>query len=383
MAARGEAEGGLKLRRCYAAWARVLPRSLVSRLEAAAPLHPFELLYRRALRRALRSGPPYRPSYRSIVIDVTTRCNLRCVDCNRSCGSGQRRVEEDLPLETVDRLVSDSVELGHRWRVIQIEGGEPTLHPDIDRLVARLQRYIARHAPSTHLTLVSNHHGDAVRRTVERLVRRGVDVQGDHKTTSVQEHHCAFNVAPCDMAEMLDLDFAEGCHLPVLHGLGLCTAGYFAHPVCGGIDRVFGLGLGRPRLPEPGDPLDDQFASLCRLCGCYRMSYRMRGARLPVGEEELRGRISPVWRRAYDRQPTRTGPRSTGDTAAASSEQRARGDAEGEARAVVGNGGVDPQQVREPDLAEVEDQPEAGVGVDAAGGGADPRSPRVADVDER
>jgi hypothetical protein len=278
-----------------------LPRGLVRGLEVLSPIHPFRLRYQRTLRRAVRAGPPYRPTHQGIVIDITTRCNLHCVDCNRSCGRGQVADGADMTLEQVERFIGESIEQKRRWGKIQLEGGEPTLHPQLSEIAEMLLGYIRAHSPGTHLTLISNGYGPDVNSVTARLPAAGVDVQGKEKISPEQAHHCAFNVAPCDMPQMAGIDFSAGCFLPTLHGLGLTRHGYYSHPVCGGIDRVFGLGLGRSELPRPDDSLEDHFAALCRYCGMFRMGYRLRGEHVAVDEASLVGQVSDSWRVAYDR----------------------------------------------------------------------------------
>jgi hypothetical protein len=118
-----------------------------------------------------------------------------------------------------------------------------------------------------------------------------------------QASHCAFNLAPIDQPEMKGSDFSQGCFLPAREGLGLTRHGYYPHPVCGGIDRVFGFDIGRQSLPTREDDMREQFARLCPLCGLFRFFRSLDSRRpdiLPDSEEiALRGTLSPSWVRAY------------------------------------------------------------------------------------
>ena len=78
----------MKLRALYVELGKRIPPKIRERLESL-PVHPFNLMHRMEVRRAIRSGPPFRPSHKKIIIDITTLCNLHCIDCNRSCGQGQ------------------------------------------------------------------------------------------------------------------------------------------------------------------------------------------------------------------------------------------------------------------------------------------------------
>jgi len=270
----------------------------------ALPLPLFGWLDRRRTRSALRSGPPYRPSHDRIVVDLTVACDLGCVDCNRSCGARQAPAQEHLSLDRVGTFLDESVAQRRRWQVIQLEGGEPTLHPQFHEIVAKLDDYRRRHARLTVIKVISNGHSEACRKALAALPP-SVDVFLTHKQQTTQASHCAFNVAPVDRPEFAGTDFSQGCFLPAREGLGLTDRGYYGHPVCGGIDRVFGFDIGRKSLPPVEDDLRDQFARLCQFCGLFRFfgSLDRQHPDLVPGDGEiaLRGTMSPSWVRAYAR----------------------------------------------------------------------------------
>jgi 7,8-dihydro-6-hydroxymethylpterin dimethyltransferase len=65
------------------------------------------------------------------LIEVTSSCNLRCPMCFAESGPGGKF----LPFETYTRMVDRYVELEGVADVLQLSGGEPTLHPDLVRMV--------------------------------------------------------------------------------------------------------------------------------------------------------------------------------------------------------------------------------------------------------
>lgn len=69
-------------------------------------------------------------------IAVTDRCNLRCVYCTPATGVARCAPEALLTVAEIVRVARLLVSLG--IRKIRLTGGEPTLRPGIDRLVAQL-----------------------------------------------------------------------------------------------------------------------------------------------------------------------------------------------------------------------------------------------------
>jgi uncharacterized radical SAM superfamily Fe-S cluster-containing enzyme len=65
------------------------------------------------------------------LIEVTSQCNLQCPLCYAESGPGGQHVD----FETYRRMVDRYVQLEGVADVLQISGGEPTLHPDIVRMV--------------------------------------------------------------------------------------------------------------------------------------------------------------------------------------------------------------------------------------------------------
>lgn len=72
--------------------------------------------------------PPGEPIFANI--EITTRCNLRCVFCARTTGS---RPNEDMSIETFDRVLEL---LPHAYRITLVGLGEPLLHPQVVACVA-------------------------------------------------------------------------------------------------------------------------------------------------------------------------------------------------------------------------------------------------------
>jgi uncharacterized radical SAM superfamily Fe-S cluster-containing enzyme len=82
------------------------------------------------------------------LIEVTDFCNLRCPVCYAASGP-ERKQHRDLP--TIERMLDAVVCNERRPDVVQISGGEPTLHPDFFRILD-----MARERPIQHLMVNTN-----------------------------------------------------------------------------------------------------------------------------------------------------------------------------------------------------------------------------------
>ena len=74
------------------------------------------------------------------VIEITSRCNLGCSTCFADAGSGY-----DLSLAQVEAMLDRFVETEGRPEVVQISGGEPTIHPKILEILAAATARGIRH----------------------------------------------------------------------------------------------------------------------------------------------------------------------------------------------------------------------------------------------
>ena len=65
------------------------------------------------------------------LVEVTSSCNLRCPMCFASSGPGGAHLSYEECVRAIDRLVA----VEGRAEVLQLSGGEPTLHPELLRLL--------------------------------------------------------------------------------------------------------------------------------------------------------------------------------------------------------------------------------------------------------
>ncbi len=74
------------------------------------------------------------------IIEITTRCNLGCSICFADAGSGH-----DLRLAQVEAILDRFVETEGQPEVVQISGGEPTIHPGLLDILAAAKARGIRH----------------------------------------------------------------------------------------------------------------------------------------------------------------------------------------------------------------------------------------------
>lgn len=237
-------------------------------------------------------GYQYQVSRDQIEIDLTYLCNLKCNNCNRS--SAQAPEALHLELDRVREFVADSLVQRRAWRRIRLLGGEPTLHPQFSDVFAILEPLRSLN-PALIIEVVSNGHGDKVRRQIAALPSH-VLVENSEKSGAVQVHFGPFNLAPQDAWWHSLVDYRHGCSIPSQCGIGLTPTGYYPCAVAGGIDRVVGHGRGRDRLPDGRDDMRDLMDRACRLCGRFRdghfVPYNLR-------EPLVTQQTSASWQRIY------------------------------------------------------------------------------------
>jgi hypothetical protein len=233
-------------------------------------------------------GPRFARSRNLIEIDLTYVCNLACPGCNRSCG--QAPTNQAMTLAQIEDFISESVERDYPWDGIRLLGGEPSLHPQFHEMLSALRAYRDKYRPKLRLTVVSNGHGEKVEASLEKIPD-DILVENTAKSAGVQVDFAPFNNAPSDHPEHARSDFSNGCWITQGLGMGLGPNGYYHCAVAGGIDRVYGFGMGGKNIPDLNDDMREQCSKLCALCGHFCIHTPSTTA-----EDGL----SESWRGAYD-----------------------------------------------------------------------------------
>lgn len=226
----------------------------------------------------------------SLEIEITTECNLRCLNCNRSCR--QAPSKENMSLEQIRKFIDESKKFNVTWdKGVSILGGEPTLHPDIDKIIIELYRGLDRQI-RLFTNGVSIKKGTNILKRIENIVEVNSDKHG------IYNYFVPFNMAPVDDKRFKEDDVLNYCKIIFDCGFGLSRYGFY---VCGpgaSIDRIFGFDIGIKSLKEVNwYRLNQQRQVLCRFCGLLPFGgydpYKNR-----ITNEE---RISQSWINAYDK----------------------------------------------------------------------------------
>jgi len=244
-------------------------------------------------------GPKYRPNHYNIVLDITYDCNLKCFNCNRSCGLAPS--DNHMSIKQIKKFIKESNERDRKWESIILAGGEPTLNPHILRIVDLLLQYTKNTSPDTKLVIVTNGYGDKPK-SVLLSVPDEVEIWNTGKKSRVQKDFVNFNIAPCDYLSSKNIDYSNGCWVTGACGIGLTDFGYYFCAIAGGIDRVFGFDIGRKKMPASGDMMKEQSRILCKYCGHFaRESISDRFQIFGYSKETVNGQenISPTWTGVY------------------------------------------------------------------------------------
>lgn len=245
----------------------------------------------------------FKPNLSKIELDITYECNLKCLGCNRSCT--QAPTKESLSLEDIKRFVQESIENNHHWELINVLGGEPTLHPEFKEIIFWIHsHYIEKFSTETILQIVSNGYDENSRLLCDEMLRLYKNVRidyGSYKSDKVVEYFSPFNDAPIDDPQYKDADFSKGCWVTSYCGIGFNGKGYYACAVAGGIDRIVGKNREIKALNDLDHQiLENQLNEFCRLCGNFKAYQSNQGDFIPrVEKEPFKNIVTRSWKSIY------------------------------------------------------------------------------------
>jgi uncharacterized radical SAM superfamily Fe-S cluster-containing enzyme len=251
---------------------------------------------------AFKGRKTFLPNLQKIEIDITYACNLKCINCNRS--STQAPTDIGMNLRQIENFINESIELDKKWELINLLGGEPTIHPDFQAIVNKiLNDYINAFSPQTILQITSNGFGDLVQTRLNELPKHSQLVidYASFKEDKTVLYFSPFNDAPIDNIQLNQTEYHKGCWVTSYCGIGLNQLGYYPCGVAGGIDRVFELNLGVKQLKDVDESIQKLLDTFCRYCGNFSDYAVNQGNFIPRNEKASLKKpiISETWKKQY------------------------------------------------------------------------------------
>lgn len=220
-----------------------------------------------------------------VEIEITTDCNLKCLNCNRSCR--QAPSKEQMSLEQIRKFIKESKKLGIEWkRGVRLLGGEPTLHNNLIEIILELYKN------KIPMNIITN--GISIPKSV-KIFRHLENVKiTDSKKEGIYNKFYRFNDAPIDNKNFKDEYTRNYCNIIYECGIGLSRYGFYVCGLAASIDRIFGFDIGLKSLKDVNlDSLNKQRDILCRYCGALRYP-GFKDDRITDIEV-----ISDTWKKAY------------------------------------------------------------------------------------
>ena len=245
------------------------------------------------------------PNVNRIEIDILYKCNLKCLSCNRS--SAQIDRDDYISLKQIRKFVKESIELNKKWELINILGGEPTLHPQFLEIVnILLKDYIEKFSFNTILQITSNGYTEKSRELLFQLKHPNIYIDTkSFKQNNKIDYFTPFNDAPIDDLNLKNEDFSKGCWVASYCGMSLNKYGYYPCGVIGSIDSLFGGKYGVKTIKEFEKNKKFQkyvMNKYCRLCGNFKYYSENKGDFIPRCEKDYfkENIVSPVWLKIYN-----------------------------------------------------------------------------------
>jgi len=194
-----------------------------------------------------------------VQIEITSRCNIGCIQCDRNCGAAP--AGPDMELDQIWKFVEDSIKNKKAWNRIDIIGGEPTLHHKLDKIIEMIGIYIKQY-PHTKVRLSTNGLGDKCIEVL-KTIPSWINIRNSGKV-SKEQHHSQYRDAPVDS----NITHVRACSVPWRCGMGLTYNGYFPCGAGASLARIFGLDIGIKNIVDLNpDSIKKQMLQLCKYCG--------------------------------------------------------------------------------------------------------------------
>ena len=216
--------------------------------------------------------------------------------------------KESVTLDNIRFFIQDSIANGIKWNLINVLGGEPTLHPDFKEIIKTIVfEYVEKFSPNTIILIISNGLTERSRqlcdemRNLYKCIRIATD---SYKTKKEVEYFSPFNDAPRDDWKFKHADYSKACWVTTLCGIGFNARGYYACALCGGIDRILKTNSGYKELKDlTKEHIIAHYEKFCPYCGNYKDYDINAGNVIPRSEKKpFENRVSVSWQKLYGLQ---------------------------------------------------------------------------------
>lgn len=212
----------------------------------------------------------------NLVIDVTYQCDLKCKNCNRLCGILPRKNEVNL--NQIEQIVSDSIKLNKKWNRIIVAGGEPSLFSKINELYYILQEYSIYHnkvfdSQKLQIIHATNGLSKSTKMKIKSLPSVVTHVYNSEKNNS-EPYFQAMTVAPIDLGVYKEGEL-KVCSESWNCGICFNYRGFYPCAESASInDALISEDLSIKSLAQVNfESMSKILHKTCRYCGYYFESY--------------------------------------------------------------------------------------------------------------
>ncbi len=208
-----------------------------------------------------------------IEVNLTNHCNLSCSGCANSCS--QAPDDGYMSIDQIEKFIDEMRQNHKGLRRIKLVGGEPTLHPQFNKILELFLNFRdgGVYKNPIRLLVLTNGVGSDVN-TIIKTIPKGVGIRNSTKRgmkhkLSVFE---SINEAPCDLERYKSSDFSNGCWRTTKCGICISPSGYYVCNPAYHIDRVFGYNVGIMSWDEcTEERFRRQTEIMCRVCGLFQV----------------------------------------------------------------------------------------------------------------
>lgn len=205
-----------------------------------------------------------------IVLMITNICNLTCGGCHQLCGHFSKKKLWYLPAQEIDSIINLIKPYN---KLIQIFGGEPTIHPEWDEIV----KILLSHSDVNFKVSTNGLKGHKPKDKLKNIDFM-VDVKGESKEDDEKRYFLPTLVAPIDLDNQPPEHYWKKAQkdCPVWEKCGSCiykNKAYFCE-IAAAMDHLFHNGENgwdiesdKNPMARTAEEINEQAKKFCYRCG--------------------------------------------------------------------------------------------------------------------